>query len=304
MPGERLTLAPGSLWGRVQESTERALGCGALQPLPSDCEFVEQGGINFIVRILANLSRKKAAPSGPAVNPFLPYDRDLFVADLSDTHVCLLNKFNVVDYHLLMVTREFEDQENLLNLKDFIALGACMAEIEGLAFYNAGKVAGASQQHKHLQLIPLPLAPQGPEIPIEPALQAAQWQGRIGVTPKFPFVHAIARPELQGADSRLDAAKAMFDCYHALVRATSLEERTLNGENRQIVPYNLLATRRWMLLVPRAQECFQSISVNALGFVGALLVRNRQELQIVKEHGPMTILGGVTHRRDFDNGPL
>ena len=43
------------------------------------------------------------------------YEVDLFVADISPTHVCILNKFNVVDYHLLIITRAFESQENLLS---------------------------------------------------------------------------------------------------------------------------------------------------------------------------------------------
>ena len=29
-----------------------------------------------------------------------------------------------------------------------------LAEVEGLAFFNGGTVAGASQPHKHLQVVP------------------------------------------------------------------------------------------------------------------------------------------------------
>lgn len=298
-------LEPGSLWEKLKHTTEHALRCGALQPLPANHEFVEQDGINFIVRILANLDRKEEAgkkqqgkkdTSGQQFNPFLPYDKNLFVADISDTHVCLLNKFNVFDYHLLIVTRVFEDQETLLNLEDFTALWACMADFDGLAFYNAGKIAGASQRHKHLQLVPLPLAPQGPEIPVEPALNSVQWQGQIGISPRLPFLHAIAQPDLGKTSSRLEGAEAMHQCYQALLRATGLQDGTVRDADRQTGPYNLLATRRWMLLVPRSQECCQSISVNALGFAGALLVRNGQEMQIVKEHGPMNILRGVAQQ--------
>ncbi|NIO40609.1 MAG: phosphorylase, partial [Burkholderiales bacterium] len=43
--------------------------------------------------------------SDMAMNPFLPYGKDLFVSDISETHLALLNKFNVIDYHLLIVTR-------------------------------------------------------------------------------------------------------------------------------------------------------------------------------------------------------
>jgi ATP adenylyltransferase len=48
-----------------------------------------------------------------------------------------------------------------------------------------------------------------------------------------------------------------------------------------------------MLLVPRKQEKFQSIGINSLGFAGALLVKNQEELQLVKDHNPLEILASV-----------
>lgn len=55
------------------------------------------------------------------VNPFLPYDDKLWVSHLSDTHTLLLNKFNVVEHHLLVVTRSFKSQLDSLQLSDFEA---------------------------------------------------------------------------------------------------------------------------------------------------------------------------------------
>jgi ATP adenylyltransferase len=45
-----------------------------------------------------------------------------------------------------------------------------------------------------------------------------------------------------------------------------------------------------MLLVPRAEEFFGTISVNALGFAGALLAKNDQEKETLKQRGPMAVL--------------
>lgn len=59
-------------------------------------------------------------------------------------------------------------------------------------------------------------------------------------------------------------------------------------------PYNLLATRSWMLLVPRTREHFETISVNALGFAGSLFVRNVAERELVLRVGPRAVLGAVT----------
>lgn len=40
---------------------------------------------------------------------------------LSPSHTLLLNKFNVVEHHLLVVTRSFEPQLQHLNINDFAA---------------------------------------------------------------------------------------------------------------------------------------------------------------------------------------
>ena len=105
MSKNQLLLPLGTLWERLKQQTKYALECGALQPIPTEYEFVEQNNIRFLVRILSNLSRKdearkeqnkKKVITGKDFNPFLPYEENLFVADLSRTHLCLLNKYNVV----------------------------------------------------------------------------------------------------------------------------------------------------------------------------------------------------------------
>jgi ATP adenylyltransferase len=39
----------------------------------------------------------------------------------SDSHTLLLNKFNVVPHHVLVVTRQFESQQDPLNARDLAA---------------------------------------------------------------------------------------------------------------------------------------------------------------------------------------
>ncbi|TVP56721.1 MAG: phosphorylase [Nodularia sp. (in: Bacteria)] len=291
MPQERILLKPGTLWKSIKEQTQYALECGALLSIPTDFEFVEQNSIKFLIRILSNLTRKDTAKQqDKKTNPFLPYEKDLFVADISPTHVCILNKFNVVDYHLLIITRAFEEQEKLLTLEDFSAMWACLAEFEGLAFYNGGKIAGASQPHKHLQIVPLPLTPSGEQIPIEPLINSAKFQDTVTTVPGLPFVHALAKLDPNWSNSPLTAAEATLELYQSLLSAVGLEAVE---DNKQSGAYNLLATREWMLIVPRSHEDFDSISVNSLGFAGALLVRNQEQMQVIKEQGPMNILKNV-----------
>jgi ATP adenylyltransferase len=297
---QEILLKPGTLWTKIKAQTQHGISCGALQSIATDYEFVEQNGVNFLVRILSNLNRKdeakktqdKAAKKGQDFNPFLPYEEDLFVSNISPTHLCLLNKFNVVDHHLLIVTREFEEQESLLNWQDFQAMWACFAQIDGFAFYNGGKIAGASQRHKHLQLVPTPLAPNQTEsIPIAPLFASAVFNGDVGRVPDLPFVHGFYRFDSYLIKSPNHAAQITLEIYHKLLKAINLLPE--NTENNSSIAYNFLVTREWMFIVPRSQENFESISVNSLGFAGALLVRNQQQMQMLKDCKPMGILRQV-----------
>jgi ATP adenylyltransferase len=217
----------------------------------------------------------------------------MFVADISETHVALLNKFNVVEHHLLIVTRHFEDQETLLTLHDFEALWACMPEYKGFGFYNGGEEAGASQRHKHLQMVPLPLAPEGPEIPIEPLLKKAQFDDKLGLIPGLPFVHVFAPLEEDNMASPPEAARKTFELYSTMLEKLGLESPRVGILKRQSKPYCLLLTRQWMLLVPRSREFYDSISINSLGFAGALLVRDSEQMDQLKKSGPISILKSV-----------
>jgi ATP adenylyltransferase len=233
--------------------------------------------------------------AGTEFNPFLPYEANLFVADLSGTHLCILNKYNVVEHHLLIITRAFEDQENCLTVPDFESMWICLAEYEGLVFYNSGKVAGASQRHKHLQLVPLPLSPAISQIPIAPLIAQALSPNSgdtIRTSPDLPFVHAIALLDPRWIDHPAEAAPATLDLYFKLLNAVGLPHRP-EGNGKVAAAYNLLVTREWMLIVPRSQACYASISVNSLGFAGTLLVRNAEQMQYLKQCGPMTLLRNV-----------
>jgi ATP adenylyltransferase len=283
-PGGR-SLEAGTLFAALRERSARALRCGALEPIETRREVVPEGGIPFEVRVVAGLSRKpRAGRAGPqpAANPFLPFDPELFVADVSESHVALLNKYPVLAHHLLLVTRTFEEQEAPLGERDFAALLACMAELDALAFYNSGPEAGASQRHRHLQLVPVPLGPGPARLPIDALLARARLEGGRGRAPGLPFRHALARADDLAALPPPRAAALALERHRELLAAARA--------GGPAGPYNLLLTREWMLAVPRTRESFESVSVNALGFAGSLFVPDEARLAAVRRHGPLAFL--------------
>ncbi len=287
----------GTLWRKILDTTDSALRSGALKPIKTEGRVMRDAGVDFLVRIVESLARKEAdkilqaektGKGEEKPNPFLPYEKEMFVADISDTHLCLLNKFNVIEHHLLIVTRAFEHQERLLTARDFEAIWRCMAEFEGLAFYNGGEIAGASQDHKHLQLIPLPMASNGSPVPMESLMK--QPREVPGVIAGLSFVHAFKRFSAITDIPGEMAARTLHQMYRLMLQQVGLNAFTEREETLQSGPYNLLFTRQWMLLVPRSQEFFESISINSLAFAGALLARNRDEMDLIRKKGGMGIL--------------
>lgn len=88
----------------------------------------------------APLDRDNAGSKKEWRNPFLPYEEALWVSHLSDSHTLLLNKFNVVAHHTLVVTRAFESQQDPLNASD---LGATwqVLQVRGRGRVQAGWLA-------------------------------------------------------------------------------------------------------------------------------------------------------------------
>ena len=278
----------GMLWQSVVDSTLHAIQCGALEQIPTRIEYIEERGIRFQVHIVQQLERKRAegvTQLKVGTNPFLPYDKEMFVADISDTHVCLLNKFNVMKHHLLIVTKEFEHQETLLTKRDFEAMWRCLREFEGLAFYNSGTISGASQPHKHLQQVPLPLGGCSECTPIDSLLAGVSLEEEFGVVPAFKFSHVLAHVNHTELTTAEEAGREIEHVYLDMLRHVDGAETP--------GPYNLLATRGWMLLVPRSVEHYGSVSVNALGFAGSLLARDERELELIRERGPLGVLEDV-----------
>ena len=65
------------------------------------------------------------------------------------------------------------------------------------------------------------------------------------------------------------------------------------GEDSKRLPYNVILTDKFMMVVPRSQESWGPVSVNSMGFAGSLFVRSQEELDYIKEKGAMTVLSHV-----------
>jgi len=274
------------LWDLIQRRAASAHASGAMYRIESEPFLLQDAGVDFVVRVATDYAAQAARqPKGRTGNPFADPEPELFVADLSDSHYALLNKYHVIESHLLVVTRAYVDQHVLLDRADFEALVACFpSEAPAIAFYNGGSGAGASQPHKHLQVVTLPLAPWA-DIPMTPLLAPGP--------PRLPFRHAFAPVGMEAHD-----AARLHDAYRALLLQAGIEVVPHADGERQSGSYNLLVAREWMLLVPRSRDAFERASVNSLAYAGALFVREPHQLEAIRKAGPMSVLVEVGFRHD------
>ncbi|PSC73596.1 ATP adenylyltransferase [Micractinium conductrix] len=200
--------ASAALWQAVTQRYDAAQRAAAATMTGTHTEVLEEGGVRWVLRVADKLRDKPKPPPAAAEgapekewrNPFLPYEQALWVADLGAEHVLLLNKFNIVPWHCLVVTAQFQRQEEPLNAADWAATWAVMQCMPrgGLAFYNCGPASGASQPHKHVQVVPLPLdgTPSGSSA--DGSSSGADGSSHAAGAAKPPIWAAVA-PVLQGA---------------------------------------------------------------------------------------------------------
>lgn len=288
MPEDDVTAAP--LAPRIAAQRRRALARGALDPIETRGETVTDGGIAFVVRTVSSLARKASATGGAPgaaadTDPFRPpYEPDLWLGQVPPDHVALLNKFPVLDDHLLVVTRAWQAQDAPLDACDCEALLRVLARFDALAFYNAGRVAGASQAHRHLQFVPRPRP-----LPVADVLDTDAARA-----PGLPFPHAAAPLPRPWLDDPAAGAAALHALQQRLLAAVSPagDDDGLPGA------WNLLATRELVWVVPRSRERSGPVGVNALGFAGLLLAADDEQAAFIRAHGPLAVLADVAGSPD------
>lgn len=280
-------------WDRIQASYSSAQQAGAAYQTDTKMEVIRDGGIDFVVRKVAALRDKPKGARGSAgakpANPFLPYDEALWVGHLSDTHTLLLNKFNVVQHHLLVVTRQFESQLDWLTEADFEATCTVLQAFPSgaLAFYNSGPASGASQPHKHVQVVPLPLGEDSSNrLPFAAVIQEAYQAAHAAPLAAFPLGDLPFQCWAAVLPDRTEARSAFQACRNLQAAAKLSDQR--NGTS-----YNLWLADGLMLLAVRSQEACGPVAVNTLGFAGTILVKSDDQMQYLREHGPLHVLQHV-----------
>ncbi|ORX82838.1 hypothetical protein BCR32DRAFT_292394 [Anaeromyces robustus] len=286
-------MADSSLVTKVSNIFEKSLNNGFLTFISSVEERIRINKINYQIRCIPSLKKKQNnLDKGQEVpkkkfNPFLPYDENLFVQKTPNNfHNILLNKFSVIKYHILLTTVDFQSQLDPLNAHDLESMWWTLNSIEKgnykeLAFFNCGADSGASQPHKHLQILAIDKGvedmPPVNDIIIEEGQKFEK--GKIFKISQYKLNHGCI---LFPKDERI-TPENLLNYYNDLL---------------SIVPsgssYNFLCTLDWMLVVPRSKETYnERISINSLGFAGMVLVKSNEDIDLIKEVGVENIINSL-----------
>ncbi|EGC28455.1 hypothetical protein DICPUDRAFT_44241 [Dictyostelium purpureum] len=275
-----------------------------------------------------NTQKTETTPKKKFIDPFLPCDKDLFVQELYDRHNLVLNKYNVSNYHSIIATKEFENQTDPLNEFDFKAIWKCIRECNMLCFFNCGPNSGASQPHKHVQLLTTPFVAEEPHLkcPMESLfLKYKDQYETIVQIDQLPFktaaiyydpkkIEQFEKLEFNNnQQNSYELSNYLKNQYNSLLNHLDLNNddsntpsKTINSideivnnqssmeEQCKLKSYNFIMTKDWMFIVPRKNYQSNGISINSVGFTGAVLVRKDEELETLKSKGIISILKDVS----------
>ena len=269
---------------KAKEVTVAASASGALVPLDTTLtHLMGDGGSRFELRHLLSATPKHLRASGPKPNPFLPWDQRLEVDRIGDSHVVILNKYPVQTSHMLLITQDWQPQTGWLSMEDWRTLARIDATTTGLWFFNSGPDAGASQPHRHLQLLPRAAG--------ERICARDDWFRRCAQNTTMSAQDPLLRSSRVAAISSTLTGETLQELYLALADDLGLGHPTTDDCPRGA--YNLLLSRQWMAIVRRRREGIRGFSVNALGFAGSLLSTDASDRQWIQRSGPEALLQAV-----------
>jgi len=141
-------------WKKALDQTQISINNDSLFPLKTDIitsDFYDKN--DFIIRKINTSKFNKNKIYGPKQNPFNPWEKILEIDKIGNKHQLILNKYPVQKGHILLITNTWKPQNGWLDINDWIAIQKVNKDTSGLWFFNSSPIAGASQPHRHFQLL-------------------------------------------------------------------------------------------------------------------------------------------------------
>ena len=266
-------------WEKALQKTKISINSKSLFPLQTtDITKNLYKGNDFIIRELDITKFKKNTLIGPKINPFKPWDKILEIDSIGNGHQLILNKYPVQLGHVLLITNEWKEQNGWLDIKDWEAIKEVNKDTTGLWFFNSGPLAGASQPHRHIQLLR--------RDPSELSCPREKWI--LGLNNLNYKNEKFSKNIILKKFSKSLNEENIYEIYKDLSYNLGLGDP--RNDKKPKYPYNLIFTDRWMIIIKRKTDNLFGISINALGFAGYILVTENSDIKYLRELGPEKLL--------------
>ncbi|KAI2469273.1 HIT-like protein [Annulohypoxylon bovei var. microspora] len=299
-------VAPPNLPALVKAAFDKARVNGDVSYYPTQVAILTPGPIAFQLRYAPSLALKPKAtkpkvPNGKPFNPFENPSPSMLISELPPSHRLVLNKFAIVPEHVILVTKEVKPQTHVLESNDIDATFACIQTYhadgqELFAFFNSGPHSGASQPHRHLQLLPVERMRDG----LDSIDQGSEWsvlaETLTGPGKVLPF--NIFTTSMRSDMSAKERHSAYLELYRRATKSV-FPDREVKDEGEAQISYNFAMTSSTMALCPRTAEGVMiknksgedigQVSLNGTVLAGTALVKNQAEWDALREDPDMLL---------------
>ena len=266
-------------WKKALEQTRLSIDDESLYPLKTDIITSDLYKKNdFIIRKLDTSQFNKKKIYGPKQNPFCPWEKILEIDKIGENHQLILNKYPVQKGHILLITNNWKPQNGWLDINDWKAIQQVNKDTSGLWFFNSSPIAGASQPHRHFQL----LRRSKNEI----SCPREKWFLEMRLSKDSDC--KLKKNIIVSKFNFLENSKSLFELYLELCRKLGLGDPNFNSKPKYA--YNLLITNKWIAIIKRKYDHIHGFSINGLGFAGYLLVTEKSDITYLKKFGPEKLL--------------
>lgn len=248
-----------------------------------------------------------------AKGPFDPFENiapELLIAEMAPTHNLVLNKFAIVPEHFILATSTFQPQTDLLDEADLAATYDCIeayhlhcergdeessvGEGELFAFFNSGEFSGASQPHRHIQLLPVARMRED--------LDDGEWdvlaKRLVGEVKDLPFTTFAEHIEpgvspRQLRDAYLRLYRRACDAVGRHLKKRDIADGARGQETGPaLISYNLAVTRHALIVCPRLAdgaavwdngEVVGKLALNGTVLAGTALVKDIVEWDALRK---------------------
>lgn len=228
---------------------------------------------------------KKRAPA------FTGDSEDFTLGVFGTRHKLILNKYCAVRPQMVLHTIEFEPQDDLLNAHDFNAAWLALTALGDryMVIFNGGEDAGASLNHKHMQVIP-----RAGHSGLESLLQSAE-DGAEGAYFGLCIVSRICidigtvSSGLEDVPFRLSVGALPKNPDGESLQQLFIALRT-KLDLKPDQPYNMILYHHHMIVIPRRTANIDGIDANAAGMTGDVWCSSEAQYEEWLRIGPMQLL--------------